>query len=541
MTNFKAASDGAPAAAASSVDFIAFSAVNEAAIHLLETIQCKSSPPTLKSNENEIGYRLSIRLPCDEIRPEDFRWSIGAGPSPAMVEKRLCRHRQPDILLCPPGRTPSSAAVRRFIKDMHAMVHFHPQSGVLLLRSISGRPIVYEQGDVDDEDLILDVMAHQGTCVLRRKRNYLRFGEYRFALEFVTTDEDRAKISEQLDKNLYCCYNGCRPSELLNFIPIHPSETSWNVWLHRKIPNTSITAGVHIITGQPVAVKELQVNSQTREDVLHRLQFACQYSSKSDQGVLGIIDTWCGHNTSPPCHLSENETASEASDHCHQLFYSMPLAKYNFLNMPWAEVQAKTRLLFFYQTLAGLAELHRQGITHGNIQPDSLFVLPSIQPSPTVDRSVPKKAVISLYMRQKTGTPKPSIYVAPEIWRCQNSVDKAKADIWALGASWLCAFFQLPSGVKVTRDSYRVLQKNIDAQAKGRLIKEPFAKLLRKMLAWESTDRPGAEELLVDVIWQPALARARFIEASKKRKRMEEIHQSFTRPRRVRLLSPDHT
>ncbi|TFB00113.1 hypothetical protein CCMA1212_008346 [Trichoderma ghanense] len=541
MTDSTAAPDGAPADAASSVDFIVFSAVNEAAIHLLETIQCKSSPPTLKSDENEIGYRLSIQFPCNEVRPEEFRWSIGAGPSPAMMEKRLCRHRQPDILLCPPGRTPSSAAVRRFIKDMHAIVHFHPQSGVLLLRSISGRPIIYEQGDVDDEDLILDVMAHQSTCVLRRKQNYLRFGEYRFALEFVTADEDRDKIIAQLDKNLFCCYNASQPSRLLNFIPTDHSETSWNVWLHRKIPNTSITAGVHILTGQPVAVKELQVNPRTREHMLHRLQFASQYSGKSDQGVLGIIDTWCGHNTSPPCHFSEggSDSESETFDHCRQLFYSMPLAKYTFLNMPWAEVQPKTRLLLFYQTLVGLAELHRQGITHGNIQPDSLFVLPSIQPSPTLDRSVPKKAVISLCMKQTT-TPNPSVCVAPEIW-CQTSVDRAKADIWALGASWLSAYFQLPSGIKVTKDSYHNLQKNIDAQTKKRHIKGPFATLLRKMLAWESSDRPGAEELLADVIWKPVLARARSIEASKKRKRMERIHQSFTRPRRVRLLSPDHT
>ncbi|KAK1240356.1 hypothetical protein MKX07_004384 [Trichoderma sp. CBMAI-0711] len=535
MTDSTAASDSAPANAASSVEFAVFSAVNEAAIHLLETIQCRSSPPTLKSDENEIGYRLSIKLPCDEARPEEFRWSIGAGPSPAMIEKRLCRHRQPDILLCPPGRTPSSAAVRRFIKDMHAMVHFHPQSGVLLLRSISGRPIIYEQGDVGDEDLILDVMAHQSTCVLRRKRNLLRFGEYRFALEFVTTEEDRDRLIAQLDKNLYCCYNGSPPSQLLNFMPTSHSETSWNVWLHQRIPNTSVMAGVHIFTGQPVAVKELQVNPRTREHILDRLQVVSQYSGKSEQGVLGIIDTWCGHDTSPPCHFSENET----TDHCHQLFYSMPLAKYTFLNMPWVEVQPKTRLLLFYQTLVGLAELHRQGIIHGNIRPDSLFVLPSIQPSPTADRSVPKKAVISLCMKQ-TATPNPSICIAPEIWYSKSG-DRAKADIWALAASWLSAYFQLPSGVQVTRESYHSLQKNIDAQTKKRNFKGPFALLLRKMLAWEPADRPGAEELLADVIWQPVLARARSIESSRKRKRMERIHQSFTRPRRVRLLSPDHT
>ncbi|KAL7805753.1 kinase-like domain-containing protein [Trichoderma gracile] len=545
MTTPAADPDGAPAEAASSVRFAVFSAANEAAIHLLETIQCKSSPPALESDEHEIGYRLSIKLPCSEARPEDLKWHIGAGPSPAMIEQRLCRQRQPDILLCPPGRTPSSAAVRRFIKDMHAMIYFHPQSGVLLFKAISGRPIIYEQGDVDDEDLVLDMMTYRRTFVLRRKRNYLRFGEYRFALEISATDDDRERLAAILDKNLYCCYHGSQPSQLLNFLPTEHSEVSWNVWLHRRIPDTTITSGVHILTGQPVAVKELQVNSRTRRHILDRLRFACEYSGKSDQGVLGIFDAWCGHNTSPPCHFSENESQSESDsesetfDDCHQLFYSTPLAKYTFLNAPWAEIQPKTRLLFFYQTLVGLAELHRRGLTHGNIEPGSLFVLPSIQPSPTVDRSVPKRAVLSLCMKQ-TATLSPRIYVAPEIWS-HTSVDRVKADIWALGASWLPAFFQLPSGVKVTKDSYNKLQKNIDAHTKKRLINAHFAALLRKMLAWEPSDRPGAEELLADVLWQPVLARARSIEASKKRKRMERIHQSFTRPRRVRLLSPDHT
>ncbi|KAL6880020.1 kinase-like domain-containing protein [Trichoderma longibrachiatum] len=539
MATPAAASGSSPVEAASSVRFAVFSAANEAAIHLLETIQCKSSPPALESDEHEIGYQMSIRLPCAEARPEDFKWRIGAGPSPAMIEQRLCSQRQPDILLCPPGRTPSSVAVRRFIKDMHAMVYFHPQSGVLLFKAISGRPIIYEQGDVDDEDLILDMTTYQRTFVLRRKLNYLRFGEYRFALEIVATDDARDKLAALLDKNLHCCYNGSQPSRLLNFLPTEQSEVSWNIWLHRKIPNTTITSGVHILTGQPVAVKELQVNSNTREHILDRLHFACQYSGKSDKGILGIIDAWCGHNISPPCHFDDNESESETSDHCHQVFYSMPLARYTFLDAPWSEIQPTTRLLFFYQTLVGLAELHRQGVTHGNIEPGSLFVLPSIQPSPSIDRSVPKKAVLSLYMKQ-TDTPRPSIYVAPEIWRLAT-VDRAKADIWALGASWLPAFFQLPGGVKVTKDSYNTLQKNIDAQTKKRLIKGPFAALLRKMLAWEPSDRPGAEELLADAVWQPVLARARSIEASKKRKRMDRIHQSFTRPRRARLLSPDHT
>lgn len=60
MTHATTVSDSLPINVASDIKFAVFAADNEAAIHLLETIQCKSSPPTLESNESAIGYQLSI-------------------------------------------------------------------------------------------------------------------------------------------------------------------------------------------------------------------------------------------------------------------------------------------------------------------------------------------------------------------------------------------------------------------------------------------------------------------------------------------------
>ncbi|KAF3066625.1 hypothetical protein CFAM422_008732 [Trichoderma lentiforme] len=533
MTQPTTVSDGIPTDVTSDIEFAVFSADNEAAIHLLETIQCKSSPPTLKSDENSIGYQLSIPLSCDSPDARRFRWRIGAGASPALVEKGLCCC-EPDILLCPPGRTPSSAAVRRFIKDIHATIHFHPESGVLLLKTHSSRPLIYEQGDVDNDDLILDMLGKVNTCVLRRQRNLLRFGQYRFALEFLVKDDDLSRVKAQLDENLGCRFNGSRPSQLLNFIPMQHPETSWNVWLHQKIPNTSITSGVNIHTGQPVAVKKLQITARSRQHTLHRLQFAYQYKGKPDKGVLGIIDAWCEHKTSPPCLLSE----SEASHRCRRLSYSMPLAEHHFLNMPWKKIDTNTRLLYFHQTLVGLAELHRQDVTHGNITPESLLLLPGTKPTPMTDRSLPRKAVISLSMQQ-LDKHSPSICVAPEVWRNRKTVDGTKVDVWALAASWLFAFVRPPSGIKITKASYQTLQKTLDTQIEKGFMKESFAALLRQMLAWEPHDRPTTTELLADPTWESVLAHAQSIEDNKKRKRMEKIQRSSSQGRRVRLLSPD--
>ncbi|KAL7941248.1 kinase-like domain-containing protein [Trichoderma barbatum] len=531
MTRPTTISDSIPIDVADNIEFAVFSADNEAAIHLLETIQCKSSPQTLKNDENTIGYQLSIPLSCDSPSSRRFRWRIGAGASPTLIEKGLCCC-EPDILLCPPGRTPSSTAVRRFIKDIHATIHFHAQSGVLLLKTHSSRPIIYEKGDVNDDDLILDMLGKWNTCVLRRRRNYLRFGQYRFALEFTVKEKDQVKIEAQLDEILSCRYNGSRLSQLFNFIPLPQSETSWNIWMHQKIPNTSITSGVNIHTGQPVAVKKLQIKSKLRQRLLHRLQFASEYNGKSDKGVLGIIDAWCEHKTSPPCLSSERE----ASHRCRHLFYSMPLAEHDFVTMPWVKIDTNTRLLYFYQTLGGLAELHRQDMTHGNILPESLLILPGTKSTPMADRSLPRKAVISLCIQQ-LDTPKPSVCVAPEVWGNRKAVDETKADVWALAASWLFAFVQPPNNIKITKASYQALRKTLESQTEKGLIRKSFATLLRQMLAWEPHDRPSAAELLIDEAWESVLIYAHSIEENKKRKQIEKMQHS-SQVRKVRLLSP---
>lgn len=61
---------------------------------------------------------------------------------------------------------------------------------------------------MNDDDLILDILGKRNTCVLRRERNHLRFGQYSFALEFIARDENQDKVKARLDKNLGCRYNG---------------------------------------------------------------------------------------------------------------------------------------------------------------------------------------------------------------------------------------------------------------------------------------------------------------------------------------------
>ncbi|KAL7893512.1 kinase-like domain-containing protein [Trichoderma sp. SZMC 28014] len=536
MTPAEAAPDGASTEEAGDIQFAVFSADNEAAIHLLETIECKVSPPTLKSDEHAIGYQLSVPSSCDSLDSGRLRWRIGAGPSPALVEKGLC-YCEPDILLCPPGRTPSSTAVRRFIKDIHATIHIHPRSRVLLLKTHSTRPIVYEQGDVDDGDLTLDASPRRNTCVLRRQRNYLRFGRYRFVLEFVASDQSRKSLNSQHDKNLDCCYSGLRPSQLLNFIPTSDSETSGNVWLHQKVPNSSIISGVDIHTGLPVAVKKLDTRAKGRQHMRRRLQIATQYKDRLHKGVLGVIDIWCEHKSPYPCLFQKQ---SEAMNRCLHTFYSVPLAEHNFLNMPWAKTDTNTRLLYLFQTLTGLSEIHRQDVAHGNISPESLLILADTkgEPLPGVS-SLPKKAAISLSIQPLGKKPSASVCVAPEVWISKGNLDQFKADIWSLAASWLFAFVRPPSGIKINKESYHTLQKTLDDQCERGFILDPLANLLRQMLAWDSKDRPSAEEALAHEAWVPVLAHEQSVADDRKRKRIEQTQNTSAQTRRARVLSPD--
>ncbi|KKO99133.1 hypothetical protein THAR02_08767 [Trichoderma harzianum] len=368
------------------------------------------------------------------------------------------------------------------------------------------------------------------SCVMRRSQNLLRFGDYRFVLEFVVQGQDKIKVRAS-------GYPGLHPSPSLNPTPPAYSKTSWNIWLHNKIPNTSITSGVNIYTGEPVAVKELENKTALLPYTSNRLRVARRYDKKRDKGLLGIIDVWCDHNMSPPCFSDRRKKVDD--DSCERIFYYMPLAKNNFRDMPWVDLEFKERLALFYQTLIGLAELHRQKIIHGNILPESLLILTESEPI-TKGQFPSKRAVISLNMRKRKKNPDESVCIAPEVWENGNDqeLDETKLDIWALATSWLFAFTVPPENVKIKKKSYGGLKITLDTQAKNGFIKKPLVRLLRRMLALEPQDRPSATDALADEVWKPIKDQKQEEKDSRKRKRAETI-KGDSKDKRVRVLSPD--
>ncbi|KAL7940514.1 kinase-like domain-containing protein [Trichoderma barbatum] len=490
------------------VPFVSFSAANDAATLLFELIQAKSLPPNLVSDENSIGFQISLPLSSDnaysdgpdnssetssdaDLDSNRIEWEIGSGTSPAMMDKGLGRSNPP-ILLCPLGATLASQTVRKYIKDVHACIFFHPNSGVLMLKALCNRPIIYEQGDMHDNDLKLglDEWGDGMTCVLRRERNYIRIGPYRFLLKFKTQSrETYQRFTAHMNENMKSEYHGLVPSCLFNFIPMAPSynKTSWNVWVHQQIPTTDITTGVNIHTGEPVAIKILRNRDiiHVRQHIVNQLQMAVQNKDKQESGILGIFDVWCDHQTSPPCLLTAHDLRAE----CHHTHYSMPLASYT------------RKLRLDSETLAT------------------------------------QKVVLSLSMSQmeKKMFDRTRICVAPEVWRnggVTTDLDGTKLDIWAMASSWLYAFAKPPNREIATKDTHKWLQGQLDRISKLK----PLTNLLRKMLAWEPQDRPTVAEALASDAWQFVRTEKQKVEDKKKRKREAKMQSDGAK--RVRVLSP---
>ncbi|KAL6796251.1 kinase-like domain-containing protein [Trichoderma sp. SZMC 28013] len=509
------------------VHSIFFSAANTSAIHLLQSLSYTTAAPSnLKCDKRRIGYQLEIPslLPSSYDASEPL-WEIGAGP--AMGSE--ASSREPEILLCPPGDTLGIETARRFIAPIQASLYF-VKSGALILKSrCNERPIIYEQGGIHDKDIELRPDGRQ-TCVLRRAQNFLRFGDYRFLLEFVTAegDQDDSQVQPQQPRH---DDHGLDPLQILGCAPMVYCKTSHNVWLH-PIPHTSRTSGVNIYTGEPVSVTTLPLDQLSKTERKHLL-IASTYHDKPHKGVLGVFSVWCDHG-----HLTTDFLLGVKDPVCcSHVHYSTPLAKHNFRSMEWKKIEYQQWISYFYQTLLGLAELHRRRVPHGRIIPESLLLLedtPDVIPA----RNQPPlmRAFLSLPI-EPVGIREASVCVAPEIWKANDPtwLDDFKSDIWALGTSWLFAFARPPENIKMNNELRGKLEFTLRERTMRGIIKEPFTSLLHKMLAWKPRDRPNVDEILEHETWQS-------FQEDRKRKRIERIQAASLEPqnaKKVRVLSPD--
>lgn len=380
------------------------------------------------------------------------------------------------------------------------------------------------------------------------QRNYLRFGEYEFVLAF-RHPRDSDEFRARRDKALMLS-QGTYPSRHLDLVPNPTHFTLGNTRIHRRLvegPVTSLFCGVRLHTGEPVAVRQLNFTKETQRRVLNELKMMSRFSGNQN-GILGLIDQWCEHGMSPPCQLHKKWETSRDDE---QMFYSMPLAEYDFESFPWSSLDFDNRLEYFHQTLAALREIHQSGIIHGAIRPRSLMIMldtrSTLAPS-QLDSSrhhLPNRVAISNFAyavarSHLSRKPKRAVWVAPEVWASttETPYDK-KADVWSLAVSWLRAFVYPPEHAEIDQPGYRRLLKTVDDIYQKGKITEPFRSLLLRMLAWDPEHRPDIGEALASDVWESVVRRQASEREAVRRERDDRIKGPGDGVKRVRVLSPE--
>ncbi|PNP44479.1 hypothetical protein TGAMA5MH_03784 [Trichoderma gamsii] len=152
--------------------------------------------------------------------------------------------------------------------------------------------------------------------------------------------------------------------------------------------------------------------------------------------------------------------------------------------------------------------------------------------------SQPKRAAIFPLFQslEQSRERDPDLCTAPEALDDHGEIDRAKADIWALAASWLMTYLKSPSHTKRRTQPHKKIEEILNKLGQSESSPSlPFMDLLRKMLALDPQKRPNATEALGHIVWEPILKQKTEIENRKKRKRDGELQQSDRRVKFKRL------
>ncbi|POS70165.1 hypothetical protein DHEL01_v211442 [Diaporthe helianthi] len=298
------------------------------------------------------------------------------------------------------------------------------------------------------------------------------------------------------------------------------------VMVHRKLHQSgsaAIYSGVHLLSGMAVALKKMELTSETSQQVRNEIANMGRYGNA--EGVLGLCAAWCEHCNSPPCGLLEEMPQEQET-----VFYTMPLAEDTFKSFPfeaWSALSLRDRLEYFQQTLVGLSSIHGQQMVHGAISPSTLMLLGrKIYGDPKSAR--PVKAAISAL--RHTHSPDrfdeanhAGPWIAPEV-RDGLPLYTKQSDIWSLAVTWLDTFRRLKSQAIITKTSHSSILQIVDRETD-----EPFRSLLKQMLAWNPDERPDAERALAHGVWTRLLETMREEESENRQSRHKRVCRSGLR------------
>lgn len=404
-------------------------------------------------------YRLSLDLLTDHPQ---LGWIIGSG-------RKDIRNGGVDFLL-------TLQKNKHHVHGRHARL-VHSQNGALMLFVGKGKAV-----HVNGVERLVGSQR-----VIGAVRTALEFGNLSYNLEFTGLGENsyREKLGDLFTK---LHPDSDVPPMSLELTPLEHHHELHGFVIHSPFASGAsgvVSAGFEKSTGLEVAIKRVKRTPAT----VARIQLEIQIYRK-----IGDHPNLC--RLMADFYSGGDEYSTGKSRINDVYLVHSPLARQTFLDLALSKKPYDIRLLAFHQVMKGLAHLHRHGIMHRDLKPTNMMIV-SYQPVHAIIIDYGSATFDVTSTDHYCGT---IAYLAPEVLKLKYEKNHSVkhppygcfVDIWSMGLSGYQLFFQEPC--KWEKGVSAVAHRDIMRKLKS--YHGSVADLLIKMLAWQSSHRPSADEVL---------------------------------------------
>ena len=193
-----------------------------------------------------------------------LRWRVGRGTS------KLPHDRGVDIMVVCPGTRPKG------VTTLHALIQFHPQSGVLMLSGLDdAHPVEYY---LENNCLRL---GSREKHVLYQQINRFKLGKLEFDLVYENLTDQQYSDYITVRNKIFTYAGYGTPHSRLLAVPKEPRLRIGTVIIHESLSTGTfgmVSAAVDSRTGDPLAIKESVIkNSRERGELQKELDIATSF------------------------------------------------------------------------------------------------------------------------------------------------------------------------------------------------------------------------------------------------------------------------
>ncbi|KAL8751242.1 MAG: hypothetical protein Q9199_006557 [Rusavskia elegans] len=400
-------------------------------------------------------------------------WRLGRGSSRTRDEDRAV-----GLLIIGPGKR------ARGVAPIHALIQFHPKSGVLMIVGVlDEKPVQYK---ITDSTIPL-ILSKGEKHVLSQPRNRIRVGNLYYNLVFEEFD-DREYARYRIGRDsLFQELGYSEPHAALSAVPRHQDAKKGPVVTHGTMNQGAfgwVFTAVDAHNGQPLAVKEHRLkNKETARQVRAEIDIGTFFAQET--GILPTLFTWCEHQVNTICgRIPES------------VFAASPLGLCDFSQYDWSTCSINQVIELRRGPLQGLAALHKTGYMYRDVHRRNLLII-SLEPPRAVIHDFGKSIHRNTHRDKHLG-PIPTL--APEVNGFRDYTNAI--DIW--GLAFACCYSVLPRDQRevvnhkkpMNKQCYTSIKIHLSSYAKVGELESLLVELLSKMLEWNPHDRISAAEAL---------------------------------------------